>query len=252
MNIGFFGDSYLDINENNSLNLPLYHDEKTWNARLIRDLEANCISSGVSGTNQFYAIKLWEKCIKDNPNIDVAIFTFTWHHRLYLEYESWNIIHNAVIQGLEVPESFVTTGRVLAEHIEEIDKAINAYFSVLYSEEQSLFNYEQQIKWILQLPDEYPNIKFIFIPNTETGRTIAKKHFNRGVLLDFALGTISEMEGEDVNVTWKMSPVWDKKGHLWNNNHEKMNEIMKEIINKYEDFRDKIYIKDYSHFETKK
>jgi hypothetical protein len=244
MNIGFFGDSYVDIN------LDFYwahpdtdvEEEKyfIWAARVCRDLKLVPVNSGLGGSNQFYAIKQWQDYIINN-NVDIAVFNFTWDHRLYSPKKDWQHILSSFIEKKDLEK---IVGEV-PNDIDDIRLGIDLYFRYLQSKEQSLFVHEQLIRWILELPEKYPNIKFIFLPNTEVSREIAVRHFKNGVLVDFAFETISLMEGERVGI----DPFnYEKPGHLTNINHNRFKEKIKDIIVNWTQHKDKIYSLDYDEF----
>jgi len=221
MNIGFFGDSYVDlIWHRHPEYTPAEHD-KPWSLRLLEHYKSPFLNSGIGGSNQYHAIKNWQDFQTKNQKIDYAIFTFTWRHRLYhCKEEYQKLLYNW------------TERRQLGNLNDwEMDliKAIEGYYDFLESYDQVDFLYELQLKWILDLPGQYPNIKFIFIPNTEYSRELAKKHFQQGLLLDFAFETISANEGELVG---QGNFVETKYGHLFDKNHEKFKNQMIDLIDR--------------------
>lgn len=261
MNIGFFGDSYVDINDAvNSVQILGESDntnKRIWPQILVDNLNAKCVASGHGGTSQYYAIKSWENYISEYSSPpDVAIFTFTWHfrlvHNLHVGHDfngcdelDWSQILMSITQGKD-------TEQYNSQRVDELKVGFHLYYKHFYHDEQTLFLHEQLIKWILDLPKLYPKTKFIFFPNTEVSRNLAKKYFTKGVLMDFALGSISELEGEDVNnlpMSRSKEPKW---GHLYYENHLKISTIAQEIVLDYEKFNGKLYTKDYSFFERQK
>lgn len=250
MKIGFFGDSYVDIN----LDFYWAHpdtDEKyfIWAARVCRELDLHPVTSGLGGSNQFYAIKQWQDYIINN-NVDIAVFTFTWDYRLYSYEKKWQSILSSIIEKKDLgkilessddPESFIE----VPHDIDDIRLGVDLYYRYLHNRDNSLFVHEQSIRWILELPEKYPNIKFIFLPNTELSRGMAMKYFKHGVLLDFAFETISLMEGERVGD----DPFdYEKLGHLTNINHNRFKEKIKDVIVNWDQLKDKIYTLDYDEF----
>ena len=259
MNIGFFGDSYVDIMLERYWNFPYtswenkvmpewfetVEEEKytIWAARVCRDLKLAPVTSGLGGTSQYHAIKTWQDFISSNNNeIDIAVFNFTWDHRLYSPKKGWQHILSSFVEKKDLEK---IVGEV-PDDIDDIRSGIDLYFRYLQSNEQSLFVHEQLIRWILELPEKYPNIKFIFLPNTEVSREIAVRHFKNGVLVDFAFETISLMEGERVGI----DPFnYEKSGHLTNINHNRFKEKIKDIIVNWTHHKDKIYPLDYDEFK---
>jgi len=221
MNIGFFGDSYVDLIWHKFPEHCPEYKNKPWSLRLLEHYQSPVVSSGLGGSNQFYAINSWLNFLEIGQPIDYAIFTFTWWHRLYSNCpETQKLISNWTERR--------TLGN-LSEHESTVIDAIEGYYSYLASSEQSIFLYNLQLKWILDLPKQHPDIKFIFLPNTESARNIAVKEFNGGVLLDFAFETISANEGELVG---QGEFVETKYGHLFDTNHERFKNQIVDIIDK--------------------
>jgi hypothetical protein len=246
MNIGFFGDSYasLEIDMHEKLGkLDIYLGNITWPFRLCNALAYTPVTSGLGGSDQFYAINTWQNTIK-NTQVDYAIFTFTWSHRLYVEGTN----------HLLYPDDVYSVVRDHIEHrkksnlsdIEsDIIKAIDGYYTYLHSKTKDKFLHELMLKWILDLPEQYPDTRFIFLPNTEMSREIALRYFKKGILLDFAFEKISLLEGEHVGV----DPYFDNKfGHLSDINHERFKDLLKNIILSYNTHEDKVYPVNYEQF----
>ena len=59
---------------------------------------------------------------------------------------------------------------------------IEGYYTYLHSLTKEKFLHELMLKWILDLPEQYPDTKFIFLPNTEMSREIALRYFKKGIL----------------------------------------------------------------------
>ena len=241
MNIGFFGDSYVDLNLDFYWKYPDVEEKYTiWAARVCKELNLHPVVSGLGGSNQFYAIKKWQDHINGSNPIDIAVFTFTWEHRLYNSKEDWQAVLSTAVEKRDL-----TKMMDVPEDIDDIRLGVELYYQYLYNKEQSLFLHEQSIRWILELPEKYPDIKFIFLPNTELSREIALKHFKKGILLDFAFETISALEGEHVGV----DPFdYEKVGHLTDINHSRFKDLTKNIILNYNTYKDKVYPVDYKQF----
>lgn len=219
MKIAFFGDSYADLIWHKLPDFVPEQKNKPWSMRLLEHYRSPVISSGLGGSNLFYAIKSWLSVTESGQSIDYAIFTFTWHQRLYHYNPEVQKILSNWTERRQMPD--------LSEFEIEIIDAVDRYYSLLESYDQVQFLYELQLKWILDLPRQYPDIKFIFLPNTEYARTLAKKHFDQGVLLDFAFETISANEGELVG---QGQFVEHKFGHMFDQNHERFKNQLVDVI----------------------
>ena len=234
MNIGFFGDSYVDITWYRYRNPDIPYENKIWAQRLLEELNAPFLCSGLGGSSQYYAISEWNNFSK-YISFDVAIFTFTWAHRIYTNPKNENVVR-AYIEGRHVEAS---------QEEEVISDAIEKYMRHLYNKEESNFTYELMVKWCLELPKQYPNTKFIFLPNTRDAQEIAKKYFTQGILVDFAFEELSLREGERVGVA---PMIMDRIGHLSSNTHEQVKDMVKDIILNYNDC---VYPVDYNNFNLK-
>jgi len=217
MNIGLFGDSYIDLVWHRHANPTIPPGRKIWAHRLLEELGAPVICSGLGGSSQYYAIAEWKR-FSSKINFDVAIFTFTWPHRLYTTTLNEQVI-TAKIEGRDLGQ--------LAANEAEIQDAVDKYYTHLYNAAEHEFEFELMVKWCLDLPTQYPNTKFIFMPNTVSSQELAKKYFKEGTLLDFAFETLSLGEGERVGVA---PYIMDRTGHLSDGVHEKLKDIVKDII----------------------
>lgn len=232
MNIGFFGDSYIDTVWHRHKNPTIPPGRKMWAHRLLEELNAPFICSGLGGTSQYYAIAEWKK-YSAMYKFDVAIFTFTWPHRLYTTMLNEQVI-TAKIEGRDLGQ--------LINNEAEIQDAVDKYYKHLYNKEEHVFEFELMVKWCLDLPKQFPNIKFIFLPNTVSSQEIAKKYYNGGVLVDFAFEQLSLAEGERVGVA---PYIMDRTGHLSDGTHEQVKNMIKDIIVNY---KEGIVPVDYSTF----
>ena len=235
MNIGLFGDSYIDTYFHRTKNKNVSYDKKIWAQRLLEELDSPVICSGLGGSSQYHAIAEWQK-FSSYIQFDVAIFTFTWAHRLYAHPLTEEVV-TAYIEGRDLDQ--------VDEKKEAVQDALDKYYKHLYHREERDFEFELMVKWCLELPDQYPNTKFIFLPNTVYAQEIAKKHFSRGVLVDFAFEELSLQEGERVGIA-PMIP--DRMGHLSNDVHEQVKDMVKDIILNYQEG---IVPVDYSAFNLK-
>jgi hypothetical protein len=235
MKIGFFGDSYADliVHKWNVTPDPKF---KPWSYRLLEHYNSPIINSGLGGSNQYYAINSWLNFIQQGHEIDYAIFTFTWPDRLFS--------NKPKIQEMLCFLHERRNAANLTNEDRKIIEAIDIYIANLYDKNEAEFNYELQLRWILELPKNYPHIKFIFLPNTEHAREIALKYFDQGILLNFSFASVSAVEGELVG----QNPfVENKVGHLTEQNHIKFKNKIIDIIDK------KVYNTiidiDYKEFE---
>ena len=248
MNIGFFGDSYVDV----FLYDPLTN-QRSWSYKLLEDFSSPIISSGNAGTSQFHAIQEWSNFVNSGKHIDVAIWTFTWDNRLYSPYPINQIIFSAAAEQRQ-------------EYVKQIYKDINInnpkdpdivnnllfaheyYLHYIYNESYNQFIHSLMIKWILELPNQYPDTKFIFIPNTEFSNTVSKQFFKNGVLLDFAFETLSNLEPESPG---PMPINCGRVGHINGNNITIFKDLVKEILTNYSNYQNNVYKVDYNKFDIK-
>ena len=235
MNIGFFGDSYVDLVWHNYRNRTIPYENKIWAQRLLEELDAPIVSSGLGGSSQYHAIAEWQQFSKW-VKFDVAIFTFTWAHRLYAHPLTEAVV-TAHIEGRNL--------ETIDNYTADVQDALDKYYKHLYHREEREFEYELMVKWCLDLPRQYPNTKFIFLPNTTYAQAVAKKYFTRGVLVDFAFEELSLREGERVGVA-PMIP--DRHGHLSSHAHEQVKDMVKDIILTHNDC---VYPVDYNDFNLK-
>ena len=246
MKIGFFGDSYCDLLYKFK-ETPRYF--KPWSRRLIEDNKLTCVNSGRRGSNQFYAIDQWHKFIAKNEPLDFALFTFTWHDRLYSNDDVRQTIMSASAERREIDaciEEINAWHGVPAGYPERVKDAIQMYYECLYSNNEAQFNYDSQIDYILALPDQYQDIKFIFVPNTEYSRDLACKNFTHGLLLDFAFETLSNFETGSPGI---MPIDCDRIGHLNDKNHDLLAQEFIHIIKNYEKYQNQIIKIDYNKFD---
>jgi hypothetical protein len=124
---------------------------------------------------------------------------------------------------------------------------MDLYYRYLRSPGQEMFNYEQQVRWCLDLANQHPNIKFIYLPNTERARKIALRHHTHGILVDFAFETLSNREPGALGPM----PIWcGRYGHLNDRNHTLVKEMVKNIIINYDKYQNSVYNIDYKDFDT--
>ena len=244
MRIGLFGDSYCDLvyfEEPEYLENPTKwsRQDKTWCGRLLDDLSSPILSSGLGGSCLYDSISKWE----NDPNkttYDVVIWSLTWHDRLYTS-EYFKPVFLARAERRPIPESDIPE-----VDYKEIDKGIDLYYKYFYYDNQQRFYHEQSIRWILSLPELYPNTKFIFLPCTEYSRKICLKHFTKGILVNFSFETLSNLEP---NSKGPMPIYCPRLGHLNNTNHEVMASSIKRLIKNYTDLENTVVTLDLTKFD---
>jgi len=254
MNIGFFGDSYVDLywhrhpSEYYHRNLTLRptRTEKPWSLRLLEDLNCPIITSGLGGSNQFHAIDDWRKSQDAGQHLDVAIWTFTWYDRLYHDVEGWQEILSAHAERRKARGDIANAT--------EISQALDLYYEYLHSKEQALFLYELEVQWCLQLAGQYPDTKFIYLPNTEMSRELCLRHFcdhgpykQDGVLVNFAFETLSNRE---TGSPGPMPIACGRMGHLNDHNHERFTAYVRDLIENYDQYRWNVLEFDYGKFDV--
>ena len=248
MRIGFFGDSYCDLiffDDPYYLDNPLAFDRvhKTWPARIIDDFNCDILSSGLGGSSLYYAVDRWKQDLekfKDDP-YDVVVFTFSWWERLYTPHQNFQPVFLARAERRPMPESADPD-----VNFDEISLGIDLYYKYFCHENQQKFYYELMQKYILDLPEQYPNTKFIFLPCTEFARRLALKNFTNGVLLNFSFETLSNLETRSPGA---MPIMCNRYGHLNDHNHESFTKLMTNILNNYQDYSNQIIDPDFSQFD---
>ena len=225
MNIGFFGDSYV-----------AFDHQDTWGRLLINELDMPTVLTGKGGSNQYHAIDQWLK-LPHKPAL--AVFTFTWHHRLYHSDFYWDEVCRAEAEARPLD----------AENLLPMAQAVKIYRENLYNDEYTQFCYDLMVRWILDLPRHYADTKFIFLPNTEYSRTLALQHFSRGVLFDFAFETISDNEPLSPGPVGQVHDM--RPGHMNRHNNAVFKNIIKSVILDYPQYQDKVLEIDYRLFDSK-
>ena len=246
MNIGLFGDSYIDLIWHRHSGYTPLPEQKPWSWLLLEDLGAPALTSGLGGSNQFHAINQWHQ-YSSVCKFDYVIFTFTWANRLYSRFPNWQIIWSAATELRDFTDQERQILRDLSEEkINEIKTAFDLYYTYVNSNDQNEFIYELMVQYCLKLPDQFPDTRFIFIPNTEWARPITQRHFGKGVLLDFAFETLSNRE---TGSPGPMQVNCGRPGHLNPTNHERFKNLIKDIIQNYSRYENQVYSVDYDIFD---
>jgi hypothetical protein len=244
MKIGFFGDSYCDLvyfnnDEYRSNSANWSRQYKPWSGKLLDDWQSPILSSGLGGSSLYDSVCKWnEDQFKDS--YDVVFWSLTWHNRLYTS-EYFQPVFLARAERRPLPISDIPN-----VSFEEIDKSIDLYYKYFYYDNQHRFYYEQTLKWIFDLPDQYKNTKFIFLPCTEYARNVSKTSFKEGILVNFSFETLSNLEP---NSPGPMPMMCGRLGHLSDRNHECMAKLMTNLINGYSQLNGKIFDPDLSNFD---
>lgn len=260
MNIGLFGDSYIDViwDKYPPNAIIITPEKKTWSYQLLEELGSPILCSGLGGTNQFYAINQWHKQSAIHK-FDYAIFTFTWEYRKYCQYEWQQVIFSAQAELRELDDREKCMLSMLSQlnplisedtisELKETARLHNKYL-IPAGEPEDKFLFELMVKYCMELPEQYPDTKFIFLPNTEFSKPLTQKYFKKGVLFDFAFETLSNRETGSPGV---MPINCNRYGHLNHNNHTRFKELVKNIIIYYDNYKDKIYPVNYNDFDIEK
>jgi len=235
MNIGFFGDSYID-------------QWSPW-TQIIRQLmpEHRFDVTGKGGSNLYYAIHQWKEREREHgPDYyDVAVFTLTWPQRLFSIWPYRNQQFCAFSEFREwEPDCEIRD----EQDNQEFLKTIPRYYRYIYDQHWREFDWELEIKWILDLATLNRHTRFVVIPNTEQARMIARSYHRHGVLLDFAFETLSNREPNSPGPM----PIQDtqRKYHLNPHNHRAVAEMIRDTILNLPVLGDTILPVDFSRFDV--
>lgn len=233
--VGMFGDSYISL----ASSWIKYLREK--DPRYQLDVH------GKGGANLYYAIHKWLE-ITDNTQIhfDWVIFTLTWPERLFSiwPYRNEQFCARSELRLFE-PDCSIQT----EEDNQEFLKSIELYQKYIYDGHWRQFDYELEIKWILDLPRQHPDIGFIIIPNTEQSRSIARRHHDKGILLDMAFETISNLEPGSPGPMPVREKDNDRLAHLNDNNHRAFADLMHQLLTKHDRSTSEIFSIDLDRFD---
>jgi hypothetical protein len=232
--IGMFGDSYIS-------------SSSTW-IRYLRELDPRYRTDvhGKGGANLYYAIHQWREIAGDNAsNYDWAFFTLTWPERLFSiwPYRNEQFCARSEFRTWKADCSIQTE-----QDNQEFLRSIDLYQKYIHDWHWRQFDYELEIRWILELPRQHPQTKFIIIPNTEESRTIARKHHDQGILLDMAFETISNLEPNSPGPM----PVKDndRLAHLNDKNHHAFADMVHGIITEHNAGANMILPVDLKRFDV--
>jgi hypothetical protein len=237
MKIVFFGDSYLTH--------PLAASWTSYFEEINPDFTCAFYSKG--GSNLFWAINRWHEYLASNNfDCDIVVFSFTWPQRLYSSYPYRNEQFCAYSEFRQYtdfePDPVIVNDLTNKEFID----SIGLYYRYIHDNQQNIFHHELEIKYILDLPKRHPAVKFIFLPNTEMSRSIAKKHFENGILFDFAFETVSNREP---NAPGVMPCVDSRISHLNDNNHRIFAELFSSVVANYSELQNKILPINLNQFD---
>lgn len=242
MKIGFFGDSYVDlIWQMDWERVP--QDKTPWSYRLAKELGYTVVSSGLGGTNQYYAIKSWHDHLAfQNGLCDYAVFSFTWHNRMYHNDE----LRHKIMRAVSEVRNYTGEDPSVISTIQTVQTAIDGYVRYLFDPGQSEYLYQLMVADILALPAKYPTTKFIFLPNTEFSRKVLLDKFTQGVLMNFTFEALSNSE---TNSPGRMPVNCGRAGHLNSSNHDAMSATIKNIIVNYDKYANQVIDLDLSTFD---
>ena len=204
------------------------------------DLNKEVLSTGFGGSSIYYAVSRWKEDLvryQDLP-YDYAIFTLTWHNRLYTDRD-YRSVYAAIAEKRDLN---VDNEADLSNVLE----ATKLYYKYIHNDEQSKFNYELTLKWILDLPTQHPETKFIFLPCTEFARSTALKYFQSGVLLNFSFETLSNLESGSPCI---MPCMCNRSGHLNEQNNTLFKDLIKNILFDYPNFENTVLDPDFTNFD---
>lgn len=238
--LGLFGDSYITRSGFPSLGL-------TWADHLSEKFETN--ATGKNGASLFYSINCWNKLTDrlGHDYFNYAIWTFTWHNRLFSDLKFRNDYFCNPFPDLTWDVS-IYDDPMITDHYSftHFRNAYKDYTKYIYDDKRSRFDYELELQWVMNLPTQHKNTKFIFIPNTHFSNTLCKKYFHTGVLMDFAFEDISNREP---NAAGPMPIACGRPGHMNQNNHAKFTNVISGILNQYNQLANQVIPVDINQFE---
>ena len=201
---------------------------------------------GKGGANLYYAIHQWLEITGQAPSCyDWVFFTLTWPERLFSiwPYRNEQFCARSEYRTWE-PDCTIRTD----EDNQEFLRSIDLYMKYIHDRHWRHFDYELEIKWILDLPRQHPSTRFVIIPNTEQSRVIAKRHHTQGILLDMAFETVSNREPNSPGPM----PVRDndRHAHLNDQNHHVFAEIVREILQAPDHLFDSLWPVDLARFDV--
>jgi hypothetical protein len=230
--LGLFGDSY-------TIQASSPTRPATWGAMLAQDYDLS--GFGKNGSNLFYSINQWRTQVEiHGPDFfNYVIFAFSWHNRLYSSDQERN---NYFCQPLHPMHGLTDTTQ-----LEQVNQAVEQYNNYIYDDRWCKFDYELELQYVLDLPKQHTKTKFVFLPNTEFARGLAKQHFHTGVLVDFAFETLSNRE---VGSPGPMPVRCGRTGHLNLTNHAKFADVMRDILYNYDQHANTVYNFDMNQFDV--
>lgn len=213
--IGFFGDSYIDR-------------FSPW-TQYVRDLmpDHEFDVTGKGGSNLYYAIDQYQQRISAHgpDHYDVVVFTLTWPERLFSvwPYRNEQFCARSEFRVWE-PDCEIRDDQANQEFLATIPR----YYQYIYDQHWREFDWELEIRWIMELASPDRPTRFVIIPNTEQGRHIAQRYHRHGILMDMAMETISNLEPGSPGPM----PVQDtgRLYHLNDHNHRAWARVMAQVI----------------------
>lgn len=238
MHISYFGDSYSS---------PV----SKWINRVEQNIPgAHSHIFGKGGSNLFYSIDQWNWQIKDQNVGDIVIWTLTWHHRLFSYHPYRNEQFCAFNELRSYDQEYQSDPEIRTpEDNQEFLTSLKNYHRFLYEDAWRRFDHDLEIRWIMERTKFHTDKKFIFIPNTQFSRDCALRHFNGGVLLDFAF---EELSNRETGSPGPMPINCGRWGHLNDRNHEIFGDFMTNIIKNYDNLQGQAIPVDLDQFDVQK
>ena len=234
MKVGFFGDSYIDR----------FSPWTQYIRELMPDHEFDVTGKG--GSNLYYAIHQWRdrEHMHGPDHYDVAVFTLTWPERLFSvwPYRNEQFCARSEFRTWE-PDCEIKDDRSNQEFLDTIPR----YYQYIHDSDWREFDWELEIKWIMDLARPNRHTKFVIIPNTKQSLQIARRYHQHGVLMDMAFESISNQEPGSPGPM----PVCDmgRLYHLNDHNHRAWASVMAEVIAQAPYTDSRVWPVDFDRFD---
>lgn len=238
MRISYFGDSYSS---------PV----SKWIQRVEHNLpHIRSDIYGKGGSNLFYSIDQWNWQIKDQNVGDMVIWTLTWHHRLFSYHRYRNEQFCAFNELRSHDQEFEPDPAIkTSQDNQEFLHSLKNYHRFLYEDAWRRFDHDLEIRWVMERVVDHADKKFIFIPNTQFSRECARRHFQGGILLDFAF---EELSNRETGSPGPMPINCGRWGHLNDHNHDLFGDFMSDIISRYDSLSGQCVPVDLSQFDIER
>lgn len=231
--VGCFGDSYISLSSKWINHLDRHSPNHEFEVY------------GKGGANLYYAIRQWQHRIQEvaPQHFEFVFFTLTWPQRLFSVFP----YRNEQFCAFSELRPFVDDPNIVTNlDNQEFFEAIRLHQKYIYDHAWREFDHELEIRWIMELPQQYPDIKFVIIPNTEQSRELARRWHTKGVLLDFAFETLSNLETDSPGPMPINCGRW---GHLNDENHRRFGSLMRQLMLDYRDWEHRVMPVDLRQFD---